>query len=359
MTFEKNNVDNQRIVAKKELITPKVLKEQMPLSRRAKEVVLSGRKLIEQVLNGDNAPFLALVGPCSIHDKDAAYEYAERLQSLQKELHVLRLIMRVYFEKPRTTVGWKGLVTYPHLDETMDMNKGLILAREIMLIINEMGMPVGTEFLSPLVAQYISDLVSWGAIGARTTESQTHREMASGLSMPVGFKNSTGGSIEVALHAMESAAHSHHFVGPDDENKNCQIETAGNPYGHLILRGGANGSNSFEHNFDEEHVTLAMRAMIARSLRPRIMVDCSHANSDKKHANQPAVLKDVVRQRVQGNTALIGFMLESNLQSGNQPIVPKDGKSLEYGKSVTDECIGWEETEQILREADTMLYRSR
>lgn len=291
---------------------------------------------------------LVVIGPCSIHDTKAALEYAERLMPLrEKYADRMEIVMRVYFEKPRTTVGWKGLINDPHLDDSFDMGEGLKLARKLLIDITDMGMPAATEMLEPLTPQYIADLVSWAAIGARTTESQTHRQMASGLSMPVGFKNTTGGNLQVAIDAMKSASQPHRFLGIDRSGQTAVINSKGNPDSHLILRGGSDGKN-----YEKPEVTAASEMLAKAGLSPLLMVDCSHANSGKKHGNQEVVWRELLTQREDNDTnVVIGTMLESNLVEGAQKL-PADGDlaKLNYGQSVTDECIGWAKTEELLAE---------
>ncbi|MBU4459352.1 MAG: 3-deoxy-7-phosphoheptulonate synthase, partial [Verrucomicrobia bacterium] len=289
-----------------------------------------------------------VVGPCSIHDPKAALEYAGRLAGLPAKLaDDLRVVMRVYFEKPRTTVGWKGLIYDPHMDGTSDIDFGLRTARRLLLDIASMGVPVGTEMLDPIVPQYIADLVAWAAIGARTTESQTHRQMASGLSMPVGFKNRTDGDVQVAVDAMAAARHAHSFLGIDEDGHTAIVRTRGNPDGHLILRGSTSGSN-----YGMEAIRDASHRMTAAGLRPAIMVDCSHGNAGKKFEVEEVVWDAVLRHRRSGDTATIGMLVESHLFEGRQPI-PEVRSDLRYGVSVTDECLGWEATEAMLRRAAT------
>ena len=327
------------------LPSPRVLREEIPLSSEVAQTVRDGRTTIENILTGQDGRFLAIVGPCSIHDPRAALDYARRLAKLRHELRdQLEIVMRVYFEKPRTTVGWKGLVNDPHLDGSFDTESGLRIARQILLDIAALGLPSATEFLDPIVPQYIADLVSWAAIGARTTESQTHREMASGLSMPVGFKNGTDGELQSALDALKSASHTHAFLGIDSEGRSCAVQTQGNPYCHLVLRGGRKGTN-----FSRAHIEEAARKLEAGDLPRGLIVDCSHANSGKDATRQSLVWRDVLETRAGGEAAVIGAMLESNIRAGNQPEGPPE--TLEYGVSITDACIGWDETEALLREA--------
>jgi 3-deoxy-7-phosphoheptulonate synthase len=308
------------------------------------QTVSAARVALGEVLSGRDARLLVVVGPCSIHDTVAAMDYARRLKALADELQdQLLIVMRVYFEKPRTTVGWKGLINDPRMDDSFQIEEGLRLARRLLIDLNELGLPCGTEALDPITPQYLGDLIAWSAIGARTTESQTHRELASGLSSPVGFKNGTDGNLEVALNAMLSAAQPHSFLGIDGAGQVAVTHTRGNAHGHLILRGGA------VPNYDSVAVAQAEAALTAAKLPVNIVVDCSHANSRKNHALQTLVLKDVVHQMVDGNRAIKGVMLESNLFEGNQKLVaPQD---LRYGVSITDACLGWDTTEASLREA--------
>ena len=309
-------------------------------------LVSNSRQTIARILSGDDPRFMVISGPCSIHDEKAALEYAERFARLTKELDdKLFPIMRVYFEKPRTTIGWKGLINDPHLDGSYDINTGLEKARKILLRILEMGLPTATEFLDPFIPQYIGDLVCWAAIGARTTESQTHREMASGLSMPVGFKNNTDGNAQVALEAVESAAHPHSFLGVDEDGSVSVVRTTGNPHCHIILRGGRS-----KPNYDQSSVAEVMEALKKSGCKNRIVVDCSHANSGKQHGKQEIALQEIVNQRRAGNDQLVGIMLESHLHEGNQKI-PADLKDLKYGVSITDACIDFSTTERLLKEA--------
>lgn len=296
---------------------------------------------------------LIVVGPCSIHDEAAAMEYARRLTAVaQRVSDRILVVMRVYFEKPRTTIGWKGLINDPHLDGSFDVSAGIHKAREILLRINEMGMPCATEMLDPITPQYTADLVTWASLGARTTESQTHRQMASGLSMPVGFKNGTDGNLQVAIDAMEAARHPHAFLGIDADGQTCIVNTTGNPDGQLILRGGRSGPN-----YGPEHIAEARAMLVKRNLEPHILVDCSHANSNKDYRNQPAVMRNVVQQRIDGNHDILGLMIESNLNEGSQPL-GADPKALKYGVSITDSCIGWEQTESLLEEACAALAKA-
>ena len=327
------------------LMTPEHLKAELPITEAAAQVVAETRDRIRKILRQDDGDrLLVIVGPCSIHDIKAAREYGEKLMPLREELKdKLEIVMRVYFEKPRTTTGWKGLINDPHLDESYDINTGLRMARKLLLDLAEMGMPSATELLDPIIPQYIGDVVSWTAIGARTTESQTHREMASGLSMPVGFKNGTDGGFEVAIHAVLSAQHPHHFLGINTEGLASIVATTGNPDCHLVLRGGKGGPN---YGFDS--LAKAAAEMKRQGLCERSMVDCSHGNSSKDYRNQPIVLADLAKQLNEGTRYLMGVMIESHLVAGNQSI-PEDLSKLTYGQSVTDACVDFETTVDMLR----------
>ena len=345
-----DQTSNIRIDKSQVLITPVEIKSQVPLTDLAEITVLKSRQELEAILDGKDQRKFLVVGPCSIHDVQAAEDYAKRLKTLAERVKdKLLLVMRVYFEKPRTTVGWKGLINDPDLDDSFHIEKGLIMARELLIKIAELGLPTATEALDPIVPQYISDLISWTAIGARTTESQTHREMASGLSMPVGFKNSTDGSIQVALNALQSAREPHHFLGINEEGQVSIFRTIGNAYGHIILRG-----SDRKPNFDADSVKLAEEKLKEAQLPCKIVIDCSHGNSKKNHKLQGSVFENVIQQIQDGNTSVVGMMLESNLYEGNQPI-PTDREQLKYGVSVTDKCIDWEETEKIVLAAYEML----
>ncbi|HXG47017.1 MAG TPA: 3-deoxy-7-phosphoheptulonate synthase [Methylomirabilota bacterium] len=335
------------------LITPRALKAEAPMTERSNQTVVEGREAVKRILAREDPRLLIIVGPCSIHDPDAALEYARRLQKLRTELaDQLCLFMRVYFEKPRTTIGWKGLINDPHLDGTYDIESGLKIARRLLLQITELGVPAATEFLDPIVPQYTADLVSWAAIGARTTESQTHREMASGLSMPIGFKNATDGSLQIALDAMLAARHPHSFLGLDQDGVTSIIRTTGNPDGHVVLRGGR-----LRTNYDAESIAEAAAQLRKAGMPPVLMVDCSHANSLKQHARQEEVWQSVIAQRAGGTTEVIGLMVESNLEEGNQAI-PANRAQLRYGVSITDACVNWATTERMLRHGHAMLKRS-
>ena len=301
-------------------------------------------------MNQQDPRLLVVVGPCSLHDPKAALDYAQRLAELSRELgDRMFIVMRTYFEKPRTTIGWKGLINDPRMDGSCEIEEGLRIARKLLIEINELGLAAGTEFLDPIVPQYIAELISWAAIGARTTESQTHREMASGLSMPVGFKNGTDGGLQIAIDAMAAARTPHSFVGIDQEGYTCVVRTTGNPAGHVVLRGGRSRGN-----YDPESIAEASRQLTSQRLPNVLMVDCSHANSGKQHARQEEVWRSILEQRAAGNRAIIGAMIESFLFEGNQP-VPKSPGELKYGVSVTDACISWETTERILRQGYSTL----
>jgi 3-deoxy-7-phosphoheptulonate synthase len=341
---------NLRIRSLEPLVPPSRLCALLPLDGVALDTVVAGRRAVENVLAGTDPRLMAVVGPCSIHDPAAARDYAARLRTLADRVaDRLLVIMRVYFEKPRTTVGWKGLINDPHLDDSFDVATGLRQARSLLIEIARLGLPTATEFLEPITPQYIADTVVLGAIGARTTESPTHRQMASGLSMPVGFKNSTDGSLQAAVDAMQSAKAPHSFLGIDNDGGTCVVSTTGNPWGVLMLRGGRSGSN-----YSPEVMEEARKRLEAAGLPARIVVDCSHANSGKDPTRQSLVWRDVLAQRRAGDRSIVGLMLESNLHPGNQP-VQADRAKLAYGVSVTDACIGWEETESLLLEARSRL----
>jgi 3-deoxy-7-phosphoheptulonate synthase len=326
----------------------------LPLTDSVARHVLAARREVERVLSGEDQRLLVIVGPCSIHDPAAALEYAGRLRSLVDELRDdVLIVMRVYFEKPRTTVGWKGLIYDPHLNGSNDLATGLYQARELLLRVNELGLPAATEFLEPFVPQYIADLVAWAAIGARTTESQTHRQMASGLSMPVGFKNGTGGSTQMAVDAVLAARTPHSFLGIDYDGRACVVTTSGNSAGHVVLRGGSNGANY--HAADVARVCAQLQRA---GLPERLIVDCSHANSGKDHRRQSVVLRDLLTQREAGDSRIVGCMLESHLFEGNQKHTD-DPTALRYGVSITDACIGWDETASLLHETARALRTAR
>jgi 3-deoxy-7-phosphoheptulonate synthase len=334
--------DDLRVKGYTRLISPKEMKQAIPVSAAAVRTVTAARETIGRILHRQDRRLLLVAGPCSIHDERGALEYAERLQALQqKVIAVFCIVMRVYFEKPRTTVGWKGFINDPGLDGACDINLGLRKARQLLQAINEMGLPAGTEMVEMVTPQYVADLVSWGAIGARTTESQAHRELASGLSMPIGFKNNTDGNLQTAIHAMIAARTPQTFLGVDQEGYTCIVRTTGNSMGHLVLRGGK------RPNYDPISIAEARLGLIAHQLPEAILVDCSHANSWKKFQGQEMAWRSVVEQRIGGTDALVGLMLESNLFEGNQKF-SSDPAALAYGVSVTDECISWESTERLV-----------
>ncbi len=335
---------NWHIQATRPIITPRLLADSLPLTPEAAQTVIAGRHAVQNILDRKDDRLLVVVGPCSIHDPEAAVDYARHLAPLRQEFaDRMEIVMRVYFEKPRTILGWKGLINDPHLDGSCDIEAGLKVGRKLLLDIVALGMPAGTEFLDPVVPQYLADLVSWAAVGARTTESQTHREMASGLSMPVGFKNGTDGSLETAVNAMKAARHPHSFLGIDPDGRTCIIQTTGNKWGHVVLRGGKHAPN-----YDERSIADAVHQLRDTGLPGALIVDCSHANSGKKHTRQQTVWQHIIEQRVAGSQSVIGVMLESNLEEGSQPLTT-DLKQLRYGVSITDACLGWADTEALLR----------
>jgi len=338
------STDDLRIAQLRPLIPPAILMEELPLSEKASQTVAATRRTLDAILTEEDDRLAVVVGPCSIHDPEAALEYGrlllEKATALSGELCI---IMRVYFEKPRTTVGWKGLINDPHLDGSFDINNGLRMARGLLAKLADMGLPAGSEYLDTISPQFIADLICWGAIGARTTESQIHRELASGLSMPVGFKNGTDGNVQIALDAIGAACHPHHFLSVTKQGISAIVETTGNVHCHLILRGGSQGTN-----YDAASVGAAADKLRAAELPDRIMVDCSHGNSDKDHKRQPAVARDVAQQVAAGARDIFGVMLESHLVEGNQKQTA--GSELVYGQSITDACIGWEETAAVLEE---------
>lgn len=341
--MQNSSVNNVHVSAEKVLVSPQQLAEQLPLSQQGQDFIKRSRQTVSDIIHRKDHRMLVVCGPCSIHDIQAAKAYALKL----KELHIalqdsLYIVMRVYFEKPRTTVGWKGLINDPHLDGSFDIETGLRQARELLIWLTELGLPVATEALDPISPQYLSELFSWSAIGARTSESQTHREMASGLSMPVGFKNGTDGSLGIAINALQSAASGHSFMGINKAGQVAVIQTRGNPDGHLILRGGK------QPNYDSVCVDDCEKALADAGLQAGIVVDCSHANSNKDYRRQPLVADNVVNQILEGNQSIIGLMLESHLQAGNQSSSGKRLVELEYGKSITDGCISWADTEKLL-----------
>lgn len=337
-------IEDLNVVSNNALITPEQLKKELPLTATALKTVSTGRQVVRDILDRKDHRLFIVLGPCSIHDLKAAKEYAERLKLLAEEVQdTLYLIMRVYFEKPRTTVGWKGLINDPYLDDSFKIEDGLKIGRQLLLDLADMGLPTATEALDPISPQYLQDLISWSAIGARTTESQTHREMASGLSSAVGFKNGTDGGLTVAINALQSVSNPHRFLGIDQKGGVSIVTTRGNPYGHVVLRGG-NG----RPNYDSVSVSLCEQELTKAKITPNIMIDCSHANSNKDPALQPLVMENVTNQIVEGNKSIVSLMVESNLGWGSQSI-PKDLKQLKYGVSITDACIDWETTEKSIR----------
>lgn len=341
-----HRTDNLRITGIKPLIPPESLMREIPITERAEKTVIESRRVIEAIIRGDDPRLLAIVGPCSIHDVKAAEEYAGLLDELRRKVEDrVYVVMRVYFEKPRSTLGWRGLIIDPSMDGSYNIEEGLRIARKLLRDITDRGIPTGSEMLDPIVPQYVSDLISWAAIGARTTESQTHRNLASGLSMPVGFKNATDGTLLSAVNALESARQGHNFIGIDPAGQTCVLSTAGNTASHIILRGGRPGPNYYEESVEE-----AEELISELGIPPAVMIDCSHMNSGKRHIRQGRVLRALLEQRRRNRTSIIGFMLESNLKPGNQKI-GDDLSGLQYGVSVTDECIGWDETEELLMEA--------
>jgi 3-deoxy-7-phosphoheptulonate synthase len=345
--------DDLRIAGLKPLLPPAILMEELPVSPEAAATVASTRKAAEAVIRGDDPRLLVVVGPCSIHDPRAALEYADRLLSLRERLaDELLLVMRVYFEKPRTTVGWKGLINDPDLDGSFAINKGLRLARKLLCDLADLGLPSGTELLDTITPQFIADLVAWGAIGARTTESQIHRELASGLSMPVGFKNSTEGDVQIAIDAVRAARGTHHFLSVTKQGISAIVATRGNEACHVILRGSGSGPN-----YEAEHVEAATRALAKVGLPERLMIDCSHGNSRKQAERQPAVASAIAAQIRGGSQGILGVMIESHLVAGRQDLVA--GKALTYGQSITDACLGWDETVPVLEELERAVRARR
>ncbi|MEH6469572.1 MAG: 3-deoxy-7-phosphoheptulonate synthase [Porticoccus sp.] len=337
-------VENINIRSQDVLVTPKALKEEIPVTDTARKTITEGRSTIQNILDRKDHRILVVIGPCSIHDISAAKDYANRLKALADEVgDTLYVAMRVYFEKPRTTTGWKGLINDPYLNDSFKITDGLHVGRQLLLDVAELGLPTATEALDPISPQYMQDLISWSAIGARTTESQTHREMASGLSSTVGFKNGTDGSLTVAINALQSVASPHRFLGINSEGSVSVVTTAGNPYAHVVLRGGDN-----KPNYDSVSVSIAEQELTNAGIPTNIMVDCSHANSNKNHELQTLVMENVTNQIIEGNQSIIGIMVESNLKAGNQKIT-ENLDDLEYGVSITDACIDWETTEKSLR----------
>ncbi|MEM9089364.1 MAG: 3-deoxy-7-phosphoheptulonate synthase [Cyanobacteria bacterium P01_F01_bin.53] len=331
------------VVENRPLLSPNQLLEKLPLTETAAALVAQTRDRIRNIMHNEDRRLLVIVGPCSVHDVEAAYEYAQKLAVLREKFSdQLEVVMRVYFEKPRTSIGWKGLINDPHLDGSYDINEGLRLARKLLLDLAELGLPAGTELLDPITPQYIADVIAWTAIGARTTESQTHREMASGLSMPIGFKNNTNGSLQAASNAMLAASQPHHFLGINQSGHASIVSTTGNADGHLVLRGGKQGPN-----YEASHVESAAKELAEQNLPPRIMVDCSHANANKDHNRQSIVLENIAEQVASGSQHIMGAMIESHLVAGKQPI-PKNLQDLTYGQSITDACVNIDTTAQML-----------
>ncbi len=344
------DLENVNVTGHKVLITPQQMKLELPVTNAAMASVRRARQQVNAILRGDDARLLVVVGPCSIHDPVAAVDYGQRLAGLAERVaDTMLLVMRVYFEKPRSTVGWKGLINDPYLNDSGKVGDGLAIARRLLIDLAELGLPLSTEALNAITPQYIQDLIAWSAIGARTSESQTHRELASGLSSAVGFKNGTDGSLEVAINAMHSVAAAHRFLGIDPAGKVAVIETSGNPHAHIVLRGGGGSTN-----FDADNVAACERKLRQAGLKPVIMIDCSHANSGKDPAQQPHVARCVIEQIVAGNQSIIGLMLESHLYEGRQNI-PSRLEELRYGVSITDGCIDWETTEALMLEIDSSL----
>lgn len=352
--MSKNQLRNIRIISQEQLLTPRALRAELPVTATARETVQAGRQAIENILDRKDSRIFVVVGPCSIHDLDAAMTYAKRLKKLAETVQeTIYVVMRVYFEKPRTTVGWKGFINDPDLNDSFNITKGLRLGRKLLLDLAEMGIPTATEALDSATPQFIGDLISWTAIGARTSESQTHREMSSGLSTPVGFKNGTDGSLETCVNAMQSASFPHSFLGIDSDGQIAITHSTGNPYSHVVLRGGRNGPN-----YDSVNIALTEQALAKANLSPSIVVDCSHANSNKNPILQPLVMENCIHQITDGNRSIVGLMIESHLNEGSQKI-SSDLNALKYGVSITDGCISWETTEEMLRKADETLKNYR
>lgn len=348
--MQKDSVNNLHVSSEKVLITPQQLAQELPASEKALAYVQQSRRTISDIIHRNDHRLLVICGPCSIHDVDAAKEYAKKLKVLHEQTkESLFIVMRVYFEKPRTTIGWKGLINDPHIDDSFDIETGLRKARDLLNFLAELEIPVATEALDPISPQYLSEFFSWSAIGARTAESQTHREMASGLSMPVGFKNGTDGSLNIAINALQSAASGHNFMGINREGQVSIIRTSGNPDGHIILRGGK------QPNYDSVCVAECEQALESNGIEPKLVVDCSHANSAKDYRRQPLVAKNVFNQIIEGNQSILGIMLESHLNAGNQSSSGKKVCELEYGVSITDGCIDWAQTEALILEANQQL----
>jgi len=344
------NTENLNIVALDHMPSPEEIKARVPLTEKAAETVLAGRRALNNILDRKDNRIFVVVGPCSIHDPVAGVDYARRLKALADEVSdTMLLVMRVYFEKPRTSTGWKGYINDPYMDDSFRIDEGMEKARRFLMDVNEIGLPAGTEALDPIAPQYYGDLISWTAIGARTSESQTHREMSSGLSTPVGFKNATDGDLDVAINAIVSASHPHSFLGINGQGQSAILRTRGNRYDHVVLRGGAG-----RPNYDTVSISLAEQALAKAKLPQNIVVDCSHANSWKKPDLQPLVMKDVIHQIREGNQSVVGLMIESFIEPGNQPI-PADLSQLKYGCSVTDACVSWDDTADMIRKAHAIL----
>jgi 3-deoxy-7-phosphoheptulonate synthase len=344
--MDTTRLENVNVCGFEDMPTPEAVHAMVPITERAAETVARGRAGVRRILERTSSQLLVIVGPCSIHDPEAALEYARRLSRLAARVaDTLFVVMRVYFEKPRTSTGWKGYVNDPRMDDSFRIEEGILGARRLLVQFAELGLPAGSEALDPLTPQYLGDLISWYAVGARTTESQTHREMASGLSAPVGFKNSTDGSLDVAINAIRSAGRPHSFLGINWQGRPSVVRTSGNPHAHMVLRGGGG-----RPNYDTVSVRLAERALAAAGLPANIVVDCAHVNCLKDHTLQPLVFQDCVHQIVEGNQSIVGLMMESNLEAGNQPI-PADRAQLKYGVSVTDPCVDWPTTEEVILRA--------
>ncbi len=347
------NTDDLRICETKEVAAPIQVHDEIPMTEAAAATILETRAAIHNILTGQDDRLLVVIGPCSIHETKAAVEYAQRLKTVREQLHDdLLIVMRVYFEKPRTTVGWKGLINDPDLNSSFNINKGLRMARQLLLDVNKLGVPAATEYLDLITPQYVSDLISWGAIGARTTESQVHRELASGLSCPVGFKNATDGGIKIAIDAINAAMSPHHFLSLTKEGRSAIFSTRGNEDAHIILRGGND-----RPNYDEVSVEQVAEGLQLAGLRPNIMIDFSHANSMKKYERQMLVAQDVADQIRSGDTRIIGIMAESHLVAGRQNV--ENGKPLTYGQSITDACLGWDDSVKLLNEMAAAVERRR
>ena len=348
--MSQSTIENVNLASQDVLITPEELKKKLSVSATAEATILKGRQTVNNILDRKDHRLVIVIGPCSIHDTDAAMDYAHRLKTLSEEVKdSIAIVMRVYFEKPRTTIGWKGLINDPHLNGSFEIEEGLHIGRKLLLDISALGLPTATEALDPISPQYLHDLISWSAIGARTTESQTHREMASGLSCAVGFKNGTDGSLSVATNAMQSVSSPHHFLGINNQGQVSVIRTKGNPYAHVVLRGGGG-----KPNYDSVNIALCQKELREAGMSENIMVDCSHENSNKNHELQPLVLQNVTNQILEGNRSIIGLMVESNLNAGNQKILD-DRSKMQYGVSVTDKCIDWKTTEGCLRSMNEKL----